>query len=506
MQSRRLEDGVSRRSFLRAAGGFGLGVGFTGLLAACGASAPASPTSAPAVAPAAAAPATATAVPAAAPTATTAAAAATTTPVPAAAAAPAAGAAYKVVHWSWLTASDGVGWQKMVDNYNAANASSGTQIDMTVIPSDQYDTKVLASVATGQAPDFSWDDAGTRWAWYKQGVIVPVDDYMKAAGLDLTDFQDSAITASKYNGKMGGVPMDLMTLAMLINKDHATAAGLDVTKPPGTADELVTWADKMTQRSGGKVTRSGFLLTGSSLQPAVVWGLIASGMGMDRIAADGKTVMTDMNAAHNAAQWVLDCFDKVNISTRDVADRYKAFGAGQGSMFWTGPWTLSGYLQTPGLNFMAAPIPNMGKRQYTYFELGMLEMFKQTDETRYSKTAGAIKWLSDNSELWCTTYRGSSLRKSILAKPDYQSVGVPWADRGVFTAAVDYALFSEVPISPYLDFEYYAGSNGLIGKSLDPVWQKQGQIDDGLAKIKAQWQKDVDGAAADGVQISGVYH
>jgi ABC-type glycerol-3-phosphate transport system substrate-binding protein len=322
----------------------------------------------------------------------------------------------------------------------------------------------------------------------------------------LTDFEDSAIAASKYNGKMGGVPMDLMTLALLINKDHASAAGLDVTKPPATGDELVTWADKMTQRSGDKVTRSGFLLTGSSLQPAVSWGLVASGMGMDRIGDDDKTVMTDMTAAHAAAQWVLDCFDKFKISSRDVADRYKAFGAGQGSMFWTGPWTLSGYMQTPNLNFIAAPIPNMGKRQYTYFELGMLEMFKQTDESRYPKTAQAIKWLSDNSELWCTAYRGASLRKSILDKPDYKTVGVPWDKRGVFTDAVKYALFSEVPVSPYLDFEYYAGSSGLIGKSLDPVWQKQGSIDDGLAKIKAQWQKDVDGAAADGVQLSGAYH
>jgi ABC-type glycerol-3-phosphate transport system substrate-binding protein len=376
---------------------------------------------------------------------------------------------------------------------------------MTVVPDTQYATKVLASVATGQAPDFGWDDAGTRWAWFKQDVIVPVDDYVKAAGLDLTDFQDSATQAAKYNGKMGGIPMDVMTLCMVVNKDHATAAGLDVSKPPSTADELVTWADKLTQRSGDKVTRSGFLLTGSGLQPATVWGLTSGGMGMDRIGADDKTVMTDQSVAHNAAQWVLDCFDKFKISSRDIADRYKAFGTGQGSMFWTGPWTLSGYMQTPNLNFVVVPIPNMGKRRYTYFELGMLEMFKQTDESRYAKTAQAIKWLSDNSELWCTAYRGASLRKSILEKADYKTVGVPWDKRGVFTDAVSYALFKEVPVSPYLDFEYYAGSDGLIGKSLDPVWQKQAQIDDALAKIKAQWQQDVDGAAADGAKLDGAY-
>ena len=44
-------------------------------------------------------------------------------------------------------------------------------------------------------------------------------------------------------------------------------------------------------------------------------------------------------------QWVLDLFDKYKVSTRDVTDRYKAFGTGQGSIFWTGPWTLNGYVQ-----------------------------------------------------------------------------------------------------------------------------------------------------------------
>ena len=29
-------------------------------------------------------------------------------------------------------------------------------------------------------------------------------------------------------------------------------------------------------------------------------------------------------------QWVLDLFDKYKVSTRDVTDRYKAFGTGQG--------------------------------------------------------------------------------------------------------------------------------------------------------------------------------
>ena len=54
--------------------------------------------------------------------------------------------------------------------------------------------------------------------------------------------------------------------------------------------------------------------------------------------------------------WVLDLFDKHKVETRDVTDRYKAFGTGQGSIFWTGPWTLNGYVQQK-LNFATYPVP-----------------------------------------------------------------------------------------------------------------------------------------------------
>lgn len=484
MRSRLSTPGVSRRAFLGRAGSLGLGIGLAGVLAACG-TAPASPTAAPA------APAAATSAPQAA--------------APAATGAPqATGKPWVVNHWSWMTASDGDGWKVIVDDFNAKNKDNGIQINQTVMDFDQYGTKVLSTVAAGQAPDFGWDDAGTRWSWFKDGVIVPMDDYLKGAGLDLTDFDSASLQAAKYNGKLGGLPMDVMTLALLINTDHAKEAGLDVTKPPSTPDEVVTWADKMTKREGDKVTRSGFLLTGSGLQPGVSWGMIAPMMGSNRIGADGKTVMTDLQAAKSAAQWVLDCFDKNKVSSRDVADRYKAFGTGQGSMFWTGPWTLSGYLKTQGLNFATVPMPNFGKGQATYYELGTMEMFKQSDGSRYAHTAQAMKWLSDNGEIWNTDYRGAAVRKSILDKADYKTRGIPWAHRGVFTDAMTYASIKEVPIEPYLDFEIYTGS-GLIPKSLDPVWQKSGSIDDALNKIKAQWQKDVQDAVSAGIQLTGPY-
>jgi hypothetical protein len=119
-------------------------------------------------------------------------------------------------------------------------------------------------------------------------------------------------------------------------------AGLDAGAMPTDEASLMAWAEAMTKREGDKVTRSGIMMTGSGVQPTVTWGIVAEQMGFERASADLKTAAVNPEAGIKAMEWVLGLFDTAKVGTRDVTDRYKAFGVGQGSIFWTGPWTLSG--------------------------------------------------------------------------------------------------------------------------------------------------------------------
>src|SRR5438132_426830 len=227
----------------------------------------------------------------------------------------------EIVHWSWLTASDGEVWKQMIDNFNAAHKDKGLQIRLEVVPGDQYGTKVLSAAATGNAPDFGWGTAGLRADWVKKGVVVPMDDVVKQVGLDLSDFNELPLQRARYGGKLAMIPMDIMCLQVLLNVDHAQAAGLDPSKPPEDGATLLSWADKLTQRSGDSVKRSGWLMTGAGVQPTVVWGLVANQMGFKRASDDLKQAAVNPDAGKQAAQWVLDLFDKAKVSTRDVAAR-----------------------------------------------------------------------------------------------------------------------------------------------------------------------------------------
>ena len=71
-----------------------------------------------------------------------------------------ASAATELIHWSWLAASDGEVWAQMIQAFNDAHKDKGVQIKMEVVAEDQYNTKILAAAASGQAPDFGWGTAG----------------------------------------------------------------------------------------------------------------------------------------------------------------------------------------------------------------------------------------------------------------------------------------------------------------------------------------------------------
>ena len=479
---------LKRREVLSLLGGLtGLGI-----LTACSGGAPATdskpaetkPAATTAAAPAAAAqPTAAAAKPAEA-------AKPTEAPKPAAQAPAAGGSTIELNHWHTLTASDGEVWEKQIANANDALKDQKIHITPQLVDSAQYLTKILAASTTGDAPDFAWGEGGGRRDFINKGIIVPLDDLVKQAGIDMSDYQEQSVKSATYDGKLYGIPMDALSFQMEINTDHAKEAGLDPSKPPANGQELMDWAMKMTKRNGDTVTRAGFLMTGAGLHINVVWAIVANQMGFRQFSDDLKKAAVNPDAGKEAAQWVLDLFDKHKVSSRDVADRYKAFGTGDGSIFWTGAWTLSGYVQQK-VPFRTATMPAVGKDNSTRGELWNLDMYVQKDKARYESSIKAIKWLSDNTFFWSTKGRGPTARKSILAKPDYLTAAYPKELSEAFVNGGKNATMVRPPIIASDDFNPY-NSAALISKTMDPVWAKQTSIDDALKQLGEAWQKSLD--------------
>lgn len=396
-----------------------------------------------------------------------------------------------LLHWHALTASDGEVWEQLLDNHNEAHEN--VQIEYELITGGQIGTKIGAAIAVGEPPDFSIWGPPQAATWHRDGVIVPLDDIMQTVGLDLDDFVASPLEANTIQGELLGIPMDVMTLAAEINAGHAKEAGLDVSQPPLDGESLLAWSDAMTQRDGDDVTRSGFLLTGSAVQPNVVFRIIAHQYGAERLDDDWtKVTFLDTDAPVKAAQWVLDAFDEHKISSRDIADRYKAFGGGVGSIFWTGPWILSGYMETEGLEFMTAKVSTVGDKFTTAGFVSSLILLKNPNPDRHLITAETMKWLSDNSFLWVTEGRGAAPRRSMLEDPAYKTEGHPWEIRAPFTESIEDAFPGRLGMPDGNDFGYYAGGDDVVPRSMDPVWAGERSIEEGLETLVQLWEETLE--------------
>ncbi|MCG8360239.1 MAG: hypothetical protein MI920_32135, partial [Kiloniellales bacterium] len=261
---------------------------------------------------------------------------------------------------------------------------------------------------------------------------------------------------------------------------------------PQDDGELIEWAKAMTKRDGDTVARSGIMMTATGPHPTVTWGIAADQLGFERTNADYTEAVVNADAGLEAMEWVLALFDEHKVSTRDISDRYRAFGNAEGSIFWTGPWTLNGYMEQ-GLNFATFLMPQIGKKRSTFFAMGGLEMYNQSDPGRYSATMAAIKWLSDNGFLWTTTGRGVSPRISTRAQPEYMQAGHPWKVRGAFVEGLAFATIKPIPVPTSIDYSIYGGSN-FLASVLDEVWARQTTPADAMERIRTRWQRGLDEA------------
>ena len=206
----------------------------------------------------------------------------------------------EIVHWSWLAASDGEVWQKMIDAFNEAHKDKGVQIKMEVIADEQYVTKVLAAVATGRGPDFGWGTAGQRAKMAKDGRHRPArrprQEVPGSTSPTSATSRSSRRAIRKYNNKLFMIPMDLMSLQPEVNTDHLKEAGLDPDKFPDRRRRRARLGGQDDQARRRQGHRSGIMMTGSGVQPTVTWGIVAAQMGFQRASDDLKTAAINPDA------------------------------------------------------------------------------------------------------------------------------------------------------------------------------------------------------------------
>ena len=224
---------------------------------------------------------------------------------------------------------------------------TGNTVEVTA--ADNMDQQLGQAFAGGAPPDIFY------------GADTRIGDFAKAGNLyaygdQVADqkFLPSLVQTFTYNGKLQCAPKDYSTLALEINTDLWTKAGLTDADIPKDWAALETVAKKLTQ---GSVTG---LVIGNDINRG---GAFMKQAGGWVISADSKTMTADTPQNLAGLQEIKKMMDagslKFNTDTTPAAGwGGEAFGKGIGAMTIEGNWIKGGMQKDyPKLKYKVVELP-----------------------------------------------------------------------------------------------------------------------------------------------------
>ena len=256
---------------------------------------------------------------------------------------PAAAATHgKVVVWSYLTAPEAKVLQHEADLWAK---STGNQAQVVLEPGSNFQNFSTAA-RSGHGPDMVFgipdDDLGT---FYTAGLMAKVPNHE----IKTTDYPQSALNATEYDGTQYAVPLDLETYALLYNKAL-------VPTPPKTFTQLIADAEKIdkTGKYGFEYDINNFYYSFAFISGfgGYVFQNKSGKLNPHNIGLDNKGAVEGLSYIR---RFVTDGLMPADM-TGNIA--VANFEAGKLGMIIDGPWDISTY-EKAKINFGVAPLPTL---------------------------------------------------------------------------------------------------------------------------------------------------
>ena len=256
-----------------------------------------------------------------------------------------------ITFWSTMNDQENDTLKDLIKAYETANP--GVNINMTVVPFSDRETKFSAAASAGTAPDIMRAEIADVANWAARGFLTDITSRVTAA--DKKDFLPAAFAYYNWAGKVWGLPQAPDAPALLYNKKMIKAAGLNPRKPPQTMAQLAGWCAKVGKNKGI------FLRGDSYFTQPWIWayggGLVNPQKKQILIANSGSRAgMTAYKKMFSS-----ECAFPDTDFSNDYGNAQTAFKNGQAAMIVNGPWSTADVLQGPqfrsSANLGVAPIP-----------------------------------------------------------------------------------------------------------------------------------------------------
>lgn len=147
----------------------------------------------------------------------------------------------------WVRSATDQFSQRLVDAYNASHKN---HVTLTIIPNDNYLTKVGTAAGSNSLPDILASDVVYTPNYTKQGLFQDITTELKALPY-FDSIAKSHLAVASLDGKIYAVPHKLDSSVLFYNKDLFTKAGLNPDQPPANFTDILNDARKITALGGG---------------------------------------------------------------------------------------------------------------------------------------------------------------------------------------------------------------------------------------------------------------
>ena len=298
---------------------------------------------------------------------------------------------------------------QLIDNMTNEFNAQNPDIQVKAVYTGNYDDTVTAiqtAIGTSGQPDLFVSLATQRFTMDDTGMAMTLDDIIAAdpeGQAFIDDFIDGFMLDSYVEGgHIISIPFQRSTMVLFYNKDAFREVGLDPDHAPENWDELVEYAQKLTNenRYGVAVAlNSGsaqWAFTGFSLQNCT------NGVGL--MSADGKEVYFDTPENIEALQLWLDLQNKYQCMAPGIVqwtDMPTQFLAGEVAMIYHTTGNLTNIKNNADFDFGVAFLP-AGRQWGAPTGGGNFYITKGISEERQQAAWKYIKFMcsTENAAQW----------------------------------------------------------------------------------------------------------
>ena len=291
------------------------------------------------------------------------------------------------------------------------------------------------------------------------------------------------VQAMKVDGQYMALPTAVRSLALFYNERLFDEAGIE--GPPGTLDELVEAARKMTEKDGaGNVTQVG-ITSGMTAQDHHWWReVLLRQFGGEPYSEDGTTVTYDSDAGREALQWYVDMEQSEGITQSTFMDEPQAaFKAGRAGMHIDGSFRIGALEDTRGLKWGVAELPaGPDGTQSNYSSYWVNAITTKAEGEKYDAAVKFMEYVTSDEamQIWLETVGELPAKES--AALDQANVDDPVY--GPFVKGLDYAKSTE--------FVDESAQRQLMTDMVSRIDLEGQSVADSLAEAAAAEQKILD--------------